>query len=370
MNARLFLVGLALLAPAVLQDKTRSFSAAIELEKEAFTSANASLGDLDSDGDLDIVLAKGRHWPLNERVLLNDGKGGFRNAHDLAAAPDRTYSAVLADLDGDRDLDLAVSNDVPDRKLIYLNDGKGSFRIAGSWGEGGWSTRNAAVADLNGDGKLDLIAANRPGPSFVCFNDGQANFSNCKPVPAPSATTIVPADFNRDGFIDLAIPQRDGGQSHVYLNDGKGGFGKAIEFGPPNSATRTAAAGDLNGDGAADLVVGDERQGAFIYLNDGKGKLDNTGPLGEAKLVPYAVAVADLNLDRGLDVVIGYVEAPSAAYFNGGQAKHFEAVRFGDNKGAVYGLAIGDVNGDRFPDVVAARSDATNVLYLSQPARK
>jgi hypothetical protein len=316
MNARFFLVGLALLAPTVQQDKMRSFSVAIELEKEGFTSANASLGDLDNDGDLDIVLAKGRHWPLSERVLLNDGKGGFSNARDLGATSDRTYSAVLADLDGDRDLDLAVSNDLPDRKLIYLNDGKASFRVVGSWGEGAWSTRNAAVADLNGDGKVDLIAANRPGPSFVCFNDGQANFSNCKPIPAPSATTIVPADFNRDGFIDLAIPHRDGGQSHVYLNDGNGGFSTMIEFGPPNSAARTAAAGDLNGDGAVDLVVGDERQGAFLYLNDGKGKLSNAGPLGEAKLVPYAIALADLNLDRVLDVVIGYVEAPTAAYFN------------------------------------------------------
>src|SRR5688572_13989985 len=81
----------------------RQFAHTIELEKTSETSANASLGDLDRDGDLDIVLAKGRHWPLHDRVLLNNGKGEFSVARNLGDTPDRTYSAVLADLDGDGD---------------------------------------------------------------------------------------------------------------------------------------------------------------------------------------------------------------------------------------------------------------------------
>jgi len=53
------------------------FANAIHLETTSETSANASLGDLDGDGDLDIVLAKGRHWPLLDVVLINDGSGSF-----------------------------------------------------------------------------------------------------------------------------------------------------------------------------------------------------------------------------------------------------------------------------------------------------
>lgn len=346
----------------------RQYTSEVRLEETSETSANASVGDLDGDGDLDIVLAKGRHWPLLDRVLLNDGKGKFVTK-DLGTAPDRTYSAGLADLDGDGDLDAVISNDQPDSKLIYLNDGKAQFRVAGTWGAPGWSTRNAAVADLNGDGKPDVIAANRPGPSYVCLNDGAGGFAKpCIPIPAQSSTTIVPADYNKDGSIDLAVPHREGGQCLIYFNDGRAGFAATKPFGPPNTAARTAAAGDLNGDGWPDLIVGDERMGSFVHLNDGKGDLLPGVPLGEKKLVPYAIAIHDMNRDGKADVVIGYVEAPGSVFFNDGAGRQFTQVRFGDGKGVVYGLALGDLNGDGDPDIAAARSDAPNVVYFGGPS--
>jgi hypothetical protein len=148
------------------------FDNVINLETTSEDSANVSMGDLDGDGDLDLVLAKGRHTPIVDKVLLNDGRGGFV-ASNLGPIADRTYTAALADLEGDGDLDLVISNDTPDKKLVYLNNGKGQFTLAGTWGAPEWSTRNCALADLNADGKVDVIAANRPGPSYVCLNDGK-----------------------------------------------------------------------------------------------------------------------------------------------------------------------------------------------------
>jgi FG-GAP-like repeat len=220
----------------------RHFNTVIPLETTSETSANVSMGDLDGDGDLDLVLAKGRHDPLIDRVLLNDGQGKFV-ASNLGPTADRTYTAALADVDGDGDLDVLTSNDSPDKKLVYLNNGKGQFTVAGTWGVAEWSTRNAAVADLNGDGRIDVIAANRPGPSYVCLNEGGGRFAAlCIAIPAESATTIVPADFDKDGFIDLAVPSRDGGQSRIYFNDGKAGSrGRCrlvLPTRPPASAPR------------------------------------------------------------------------------------------------------------------------------------
>lgn len=217
----------------------RGFDRMLLLEEKGETSASVSIGDLNGDGYPDLVLGKGRHWPLLDRVLLNDGKGHF-TAHDLGDTPDRTYSAALADVDHDGHLDVVISNDQPDRKLIYLNDGKGNFRVAGTFGDPKWPTRYVTLADLNGDGYPDLIAANRGAPpkdvqsSFVCLNDGKGHFPSCAPlVGTESATIIIAADFDGDGSIDLFVPHRDGGQSVIFWNDGKGRFTQKTPVGGP-----------------------------------------------------------------------------------------------------------------------------------------
>jgi hypothetical protein len=312
------------------------------------------------------VLAKGRHDPLVDRVLLNDGKGGF-TASDLGPTADRTYTAALGDLDGDGDLDVLTSNDTPDKKLVFLNDGKGRFAVAGTWGVPEWSTRNAALADLNGDGRPDAIAANRPGPSFACLNQGGGRFASpCISIPAESATTIVPGDFDKDSHIDLAVPSRDGGQSRIYFNDGKAGFARVTPFGPPDATSRVGAPADFDRNGSLDLVVTDERAASMtVYLNDGRGRLTRAFHVADKAHVPYAIAAGDLNKDQHPDIVLGYTDGPHAVFFNDGSGRQFAAVGFGDRNGAAYGFAIGDVNGDSFPDIALARSGGTNVLYLS-----
>ena len=126
------------------------------LETTSDTTANVSFGDFDLDGHLDILLVKGRHWPIIDRVLLGDGAGGIRKAYNLGKVADRSYTGGLADFNGDGFLDIAISNDAPDRKLVYFNDGKGNFTIGSEFGLPEWPTRNLSIADINGDGLPDL----------------------------------------------------------------------------------------------------------------------------------------------------------------------------------------------------------------------
>src|SRR5579863_6865617 len=117
---------------ALAATATRSFFA-VPLETVSETTANVSIGDLNGDGILDIVLAKGRHWPLPDVVFFGDGKGHFKPGPPLPNKPDRSYSAPLADLNGDGSLDMVISNDAPDPKVVLLNDGKGRFTLAGTF---------------------------------------------------------------------------------------------------------------------------------------------------------------------------------------------------------------------------------------------
>ena len=374
LKAFLTVLLLAVTEGLISSPKAPGFDRAVALEDKAETTANASFGDLDGDGDLDIVLAKGRHWPLVDLVLLNDGKGHFKQRHNLSNKADRTYTAALADLDGDGDPDIVVGNDAPDEKLIYFNDGKGHFTFASTFGDARWPTRNITVVDLNRDSRPDIVVANRgdetPSANYVCLNDGRGYFPSCRALSTESATTIAAGDINGDGVPDLVVPHRDGGQSYIFVNDGKGGFAEKHPFGPAKAETRAIALGDLDGDGRLDVIIGDQsRGGAFIYFNQGGMKFSDPVPVEKTDVV-YSVAIADLNGDGHADVVLGNLQTPGAVLINDGTGRRFKLIRFGDKQGTVYGLALGDVNGDGSPDIVAARSDAPSMLYLNSLVMK
>jgi hypothetical protein len=348
------------------------FDRTLLLEGTSETSANVSLGDLTGSGNLDIVLAKGRHWPLVSRVLLNDGHGRFPTSHVLGETPYRSYAAVLVDINGDGSLDIVVGNDSPDPKVVYFNDGKGNFRLGSTFGHAEWPTRNVAVADLNGDGLPDIVVANRygrdpNGANYVCLNKGGGKFGiDCLAFSHESATTITPADFNGDGIVDLAVPHRDGGQSYVYLNDGKANFPRRIPFGPPDATIRMVVAADLTGNRRLDIIAIDEvKRRTSIYFNRPDGTFSAGVSLNRGLATPYALAVGDLNRDGKADIVVGYMNSPSVVYFNNGPGHGFTPVQFGDGKGEAYGISIGDLDKDGWPDIVVARSGAPNVAYFS-----
>ncbi len=378
---RLVLTASAFLVPVsgVRLIEMRSFERMQLLETTSETSASVSLGDIDRDGDLDIILAKGRHWPLRNLVLRNDGKATF-TTEAIGDSADRTYTAALADLNGDGTLDLVVSNDRPDKKLIYLSDATGHYRAAGTFGQAEWSTRYVTVADLNGDKRPDIIVANRssnpasPRPSFVCLNDGAANFPVCTPLPTQSATIIVASDVDGDGAIDLLVPHRDGGQSVMLWNDGRGAFSVAAQaIGAPRVSVRAAAAADIDGDGMTDFVIGDlESKRILVFRNLGQRRFADAEEISAGALEAGAIAIADLNKDGTRDIVVGAAEGTGTIFFNTSRGVQlaFEQVRWNDGKGVVYGVAIGDLDGDTWPDLAVARSEAPNAIWFSGPTKR
>ena len=72
---------------------------------DTYLTASTSTGDLDNDGDIDIVVANGRHWSQFNQVFYNDGKGFYRRSSLLGAEANTSYMALAADIDNDGDLD-------------------------------------------------------------------------------------------------------------------------------------------------------------------------------------------------------------------------------------------------------------------------
>ncbi len=362
------------------------FDRVVFLEEESATSANASVGDLNGDGNLDIVLIKGRHWPVTNQLLFGDGAGGFTTPTSLNELADRSYTGALGDLDGDGDLDVVVSNDRPDEKFVYLNDGEGNFAVDSTFGNPQWSTRNVSIGDINSDGMLDVVVANRgplegPSPNYICLNLGNGRYqSECQAFSDESATTITPADLDDDGIVDLVVPHRDGGQSHVYL--GQPGTNMRFEarpFGPEHASIRATAVADFDQNGALDIVAihtgnseggdgmgvgGPSFRGTTIYYGLEGSRFSAGELIGNTEEMPYALALADINGDDAMDIIVGYVEASTAIYINARSGNGFKKIELGDSDGATYGFATGDLNKDGRLDIVVAKSGARNRVFF------
>jgi len=362
------------------------FDRELYLDKEATTSANASIGDLNGDGHLDIVLIKGRHWPVTNQYLLGDGSGNFDAAADLGDVADRSYTGALADLDRDGDLDVVVSNDNPDRSLVYLNAGDGRFSAGSTFGQPQWNTRNVSATDINNDMLPDIIVANRgplegPSPNYICLNLGDGRFqTDCQQFSDESATTITPSDVNGDDLTDLVVPHRDGGQSHIYLGQlRKGNRFDAKPFGPPQAAIRATAVADVDQDGEVDIVAihtgnseggdgvvarGRNFRGTTIFYGLGDSIFSEAYVIDDSSRMPYALAISDLNQDGAMDIIVGYVEAATTVFLNRRSDRQFHNFDLSDNEGATYGFAVGDLDDDGQSDIVVAKSGARNRVFF------
>ena len=109
------------------------------------TSFDNVLGDVDGDGDLDVVFA--RSGAANQ-VYLNDGSGTFTDSGQTLGGTAQTFSVSLGDLDGDGDLDLFEANRAGEANRVYLNDGAGNFTDTGQTLRHAWTAGalNSAIS--------------------------------------------------------------------------------------------------------------------------------------------------------------------------------------------------------------------------------
>jgi hypothetical protein len=285
-----------------------------------FQVQQMALGDFNNDGKVDVAaLENPGNFPPFVGILLGNGNGTFQPTLPSFETFGDAATAGIAtgDFNKDGNLDLVVWNQVnqgTSQVGVYLGNGDGTFQSP-ILADAGYLPVGMAVGDFNGDGKLDVALIDTCLDQGHCSSggvvtillghgDGSLTMGGTFGV-GDSPNSIVAADFNNDGILDLAVANSGSnfdGNISVLLGVGDGSFHAAHTV-KSGKEPRYIQAADLNHDGKMDLVMTDFSSiSVDVMLGGGNGKFG--APIVTPVSQAGNFAIADLNGDGRLDVVL------------------------------------------------------------------
>jgi hypothetical protein len=274
-----------------------------------------AVGDVTGDKLDDIFICGAKDSPC--ALYIQDGKGHFKKTNEKLFEADKISEdtdCAFFDADGDGDLDLYVAsggNEFPSSSSaladrLYINDGKGHFTKTGQILPAGKyeSTSCVRPADFNKDGKIDLFVGIRlrtfeyglPANGYLLQNDGHGNFVNATSKIAPGllgigmTTDMAWADVDNDGDLDMVLVG-DWMPVKIFINENGIFKDESARFGLSNTEGwwHSIIAKDLNGDGKIDFVLGNQGLNSFFRASVKK---------------PVTMYVNDFDLNGSIEQII------------------------------------------------------------------
>ncbi len=361
---------------------------------EAMGADAVHAADLTGNGAPDIVVASLLSTTRGITWFANDGSTiPTLTEADLAldASGNRPQSVSSGDIDGDGDLDVLAASEVGNWIRWYENDGSGSpsftpHDVTLTM----FNARDVIAADVDNDGDMDVIGASSTENKVSWFeNNGETMPTFTEHVVTRSAIgawSVFAGDIDLDGDIDIASASINDGRIVWYANDGSmppiwtatNVFTPAVNVIP---AAIDVIGADLDQDGDIDLVA------ASVY-KDKVAWYENTTILGEQQTLPFeeriitqsvglepgfaagasSVFAADMDGDGDLDLVVTAALNNRLAWFESDgreQPSFFPRIISSDTEGSRSAVAA-DLNGDGLTDIINASAiDNSISTFLS-----
>jgi hypothetical protein len=282
----------------------------------------AEFGDIDGDGDVDILVSNSDYGGTNvpDLILLNDGEGFF--SRDTSGMIPQILTnnnrMIPGDIESDGDPDIFVAVD-EDWNLLLVNDGTGYFTDEGEERlplrpYNPWRSMDAVFCDVDSDIDLDFVVATFGNQrNLLGLNDGNGFFVGADtlfPSGHDNSAAAVSADIDADFDVDVYVANGLFGDGDKLMVNGGDGFFtdvSGIQIPQDNNATNGAAFGDVDLDGDFDLVIANSFFASNrIFINRGNGYFDDRS----GDLLPWDsaesghVAFGDIDNDGDLDLLV------------------------------------------------------------------
>lgn len=401
------------------------FGAAHLIEAKDSARQQLAVGDFDGDGKIDVA-----HTGYSDHELKwskNLGLGSFATEQVITAHADYTHTVLGADLDGDGDADMLASSSIDHTIAWYPNLGGlkfGSEQLISE--KAAFSPREIITVDFDSDGDLDILAAfflsdriswhENLGPAqpgtfaplqtlvsgvegaegvfaedldndgdldvlFCSSNESLVGWSENLAPAQPGqmgplqmisnvwdgrASTVIAADFDRDGDADVLVAVEYRDSLHLYENLGNGQFGAKVEISDEVHRVRGALGLDVDLDGDLDMVAASFNDDRIVWFEN-LGSL-SFGPLqvaGAGLNAIYCFAGSDFDGDGDVDLLAGSAYEQKMGWYENQGAGQFGSLQvLAEGLGLVSSVGNADLDNDGDLDALFGSSEFGSIGWL------